>query len=75
MERDLSQQALAIKLCVDRSTVAGWEMGRRLPDATLIRRLSECLNVDIAMLMNAAGMDDENLNVIFSSDSMYFEKS
>ena len=67
-ERDLSQQALAIKLCVDRSTVAGWEMGRRLPDATLIKRLSECLNVDIAMLMNAAGMDDENLNVIMLDD-------
>ncbi|MBR1855128.1 MAG: response regulator [Lachnospiraceae bacterium] len=67
-ERDLSQQALALKLCVDRSTVAGWEMGRRLPDATLIKRLSECLNVDIAMLMNAAGMDDENLNVIMLDD-------
>ena len=68
MERDLSQQALAMKLCVDRSTVAGWEMGRRLPDATLIKRLSECLNVDIAMLMNAAGIDDENLNVIMLAD-------
>ena len=67
-ERDLSQQALAIKLCVDRSTVAGWEMGRRLPDATLIKRLFECLNVDIALLMNAAGMDDENLNVIMLDD-------
>lgn len=67
-ERDLSQQALALKLCVDRSTVAGWEIGRRLPDAVLIKQLSECLNVDIAMLMNAAGMDAENLNVIMLDD-------
>ena len=67
-ERNYSQQSLAEKLCVDRSTIAGWETGRRLPDATLIRRLSECLNVDIAILMNAAGMDKENLNVILLDD-------
>ena len=68
IKQDLSQQALAEKLCVDRSTIAGWETGRRLPDATLIKRLSECLNVDIATLMNAAGMDDDNLNVILLDD-------
>lgn len=67
-ERDFSQQSLAEKLCVDRSTIAGWETGRRLPDATLIKRLSECLNVDIAILMNATGMDDENLNIIMLDD-------
>ena len=67
-ERDFSQQALAEKLCVDRSTVAGWETGRRLPDATLVKRLSECLDVDIAILMNAAGMGGESLNVIMVDD-------
>ena len=68
IKQDLSQQALAEKLCVDRSTIAGWETGRRLPDATLIKRLSDCLNVDIATLMNAAWMDDGNLNVILLDD-------
>lgn len=68
IKQDLSQQSLAEKLCVDRSTIAGWETGRRLPDATLIKRLSESLNVDIATLMNAVGMDDGNLNVILLDD-------
>lgn len=68
MERGFSQQSLAERLCVDRSTIAGWETGRRIPDATLIRRLSECLNVDIAILINVAGMSDEKRNVIMLDD-------
>lgn len=67
-KQDLSQQSLAERLCVDRSTIAGWETGRRLPDVTLIKRLSECLNIDISILMNAAEMADENLNVILLDD-------
>lgn len=67
-KQDLSQQSLAERLCVDRSTIAGWETGRRLPDVTLIKRLSECLNIDISILMNAAEMADETLNVILLDD-------
>ena len=73
-KQDLSQQSLAEKLCVDRSTIAGWETGRRLPDATLIKRLSQCLNVDIAILMNAAGMDDGKPNIILLDDEMIILK-
>ena len=73
-KQNLSQQSLAEKLCVDRSTIAGWETGRRLPDATLIKRLSQCLNVDIAILMNAAGMDDGKPNVILLDDEMIILK-
>lgn len=53
MEKGLSQQALAEKLYVDRSSVASWETGRRVPDATLIARISEQLGVNVADLLLA----------------------
>ena len=34
-EKNLSQQQLADMLFVERSTIANWETGRRIPDAVL----------------------------------------
>ena len=39
-EKGLSQRELAERLFVTRSTVARWENGSRLPDASMISRLS-----------------------------------
>lgn len=50
----LSQQQLATKLFVDRSTVARWESGDRIPDLAIVPRIAECLHVDTATLFNAA---------------------
>ena len=47
VEKGLSQKDLANQIYVTRSTVARWENGSRLPDASMISRLSNCLNVDI----------------------------
>ncbi|HAM15409.1 MAG TPA: hypothetical protein DCP91_06035 [Eggerthellaceae bacterium] len=52
--RGLSQQQLAMKLFVDRSTVARWELGDRIPDLAILPRIAECLKVDIATLLDAA---------------------
>lgn len=38
-ERGLSQQALADKVYVTRSTIARWELGTRVPDAVMIAGL------------------------------------
>ncbi len=68
MEKGLSQQALAEKMYVTRSTVVRWETGSRLPDAATISRLSEVLGVDVNMLLSAASQSDECPNVIMVDD-------
>ena len=67
-EKMLSQQALANKVFVTRSTVARWESGSRLPDALMITRLSEVLDVDANSLFSAAAESDECPNVILVDD-------
>ena len=57
-EKGLSQQQLADRLFVDRSSVAHWEIGRRVPSAALITRLAEILDTDVASLLGA--MEGEN---------------
>ena len=67
-ETGLSQQALADKMYVTRSTVVRWETGSRLPDAAMIARLSEVLDIDVNMLLSAAAQSDECPNVIMVDD-------
>lgn len=59
-EKGLSQQQLAGKMLVDRSSIARWENGTRSPDITLMPRLAECLSVDVSDLLN----DGSGANVI-----------
>ena len=68
-KKGLSQQALADKMYVTRSTIARWENGIRLPDAAMISRLSGVLGVDVNMLLSAAAQSDECPNVIMVDDS------
>ena len=51
MEKGLSQQQFADLIYVDRSTVASWETGRRVPNAVLLARICECLGVDVNIMM------------------------
>lgn len=68
-ERGLSQIQLGKQMFVDNSTVARWENGSRLPDATMITRLAGVLDVDIGMLLSAAAGSDDPPNVIMVDDS------
>ena len=67
-ERGLSQQALADKLFVTRSTVARWESGTRLPDAVMITHLAEVLSVDVNHLLSAAAEGCPCPNVMMVDD-------
>lgn len=68
-EKGLSQQELADKLFITRSTVSRWESGNRLPDAVMITRLAEALGADVSILFAAVEQSDECPNVIMVDDN------
>ncbi len=68
IEKGLSQKDLANQSYVTRSTIARWENGSRLPDAAMISRIANCLDVDVSILMSAAADSDESPNIILVDD-------
>ncbi len=68
-EKNISQRELADKMYVTRSTIARWENGSRLPDITMITRLSKCLDENVSTLLNAASESDEVPYVILLDDT------
>ena len=67
-EKGYSQQQLANKLFVDRTSVANWETGRRMPDALTITQISKCFGVDTDLLMGMAAAKDEEIHVLAMDD-------
>ena len=67
-ERGLSQAQLSEQLYVNRSTVARWENGTRLPDALMIARLSRLLDVDVNTLLSLTVRADSSPCVIMVDD-------
>ncbi len=51
--KGLTQEELAIRLHVVRQTVSKWEKGLSVPDADLLLRLSEVLEVPVAQLLGS----------------------
>ena len=68
IKKGISQQRLADLIHVERSTLASWETGRRLPDAAMISLLSERLGVDAARLLRTSETPDETLRIILVDD-------
>ena len=68
-EKGLSQQELADKLFITRSTVSRWESGNRLPNAVMILRLAIVLGVDGSILFTAVEQSDDRPNVIMVDDN------
>ena len=69
MEKGLSQSQLGKQLFVNHSTVARWESGSRLPDASMIPRLADSLGVDANTLFNLAAKSEDTPHVILVDDS------
>lgn len=67
-EKNLSQQQLAEMLFVERSSIANWETGRRIPDAVLMLRIAKCLNIDINILLESIDNTVEKPNIIMVDD-------
>ncbi|MBR5111617.1 MAG: helix-turn-helix domain-containing protein [Clostridia bacterium] len=67
-EKGLSQQQLAVKMMVDRSSIARWENGTRSPDITLMPRLAECLGVDVSDLLDDGSADHAIPRIILVDD-------
>lgn len=63
---------LAERMYVDRSTVARWENGSRMPDAMMITRIARSLGVDVSILLYAAAESDYSPNVIMVDDRKIF---
>ena len=68
MEKGLSQQQLAELIHVDRTTVTNWETGRRLPDAEMLTRISDTLDIDVSYLISASSNQSNTPNVIMIDD-------
>lgn len=68
IEKGISQQELADRMFVTRSTISRWESGHRLPDLAMIYRLAEVMDADVNVLLSAAAQSDDCPNVIMVDD-------
>ena len=69
-EKGLTQIQLGNLMFVNKSTVARWETGVRLPDAAMITRLSKVLGAGVGTLLSAAAESEEFPNIILVDDNM-----
>ncbi len=69
-EKGLSQVQLGNLMFVNKSTVARWETGLRLPDAAMITRLSRILGVGVGTLLSAASESEGSPNIILVDDNI-----
>lgn len=60
-EKKMTQQELANKLCVTDRAISHWENGRRLPDISLLKNLSEVFEVSITEILNGHRMTIKEL--------------
>lgn len=58
-ERGLTQESLAIKLNVVRQTVSKWENGAAVPDADMLCRIADALDVSVAELLGSPERKDK----------------
>ena len=69
IKKGLTQIQLANLMFVNKATISKWESGSRLPDATMITRLAEVLEVDVGTLLSATVESNESLNIIMVDDN------
>ena len=68
-KKGMSQQDFADCLPVSRSSVANWEADRRLPNATIIAKIAEILDIEITELLDSANEEGTRPTVIIVDDN------
>jgi transcriptional regulator with XRE-family HTH domain len=66
LEKNLSQQDLADRLKISKSSVSMYERGEREPDFEMLENIADLFNVDIDFLL---GRTDKTTKVISDGDS------
>lgn len=59
-QKGLSQEVLAIKLHVVRQTISKWEKGLSVPDADMLLRLADILEVPVSQLLGGSIGGEQN---------------
>ncbi len=68
MKKGYSQRRLAELMSVSHSAIANWEVGKRLPDISMISRLAECLGVEAYVLLDELREGKEPPNILVVED-------
>ncbi len=61
-KKGLSQEALAVRLNIVRQTVSKWEKGLSVPDADLLVKLADVLDVSVAELLGGNHPNSKDTN-------------
>lgn len=69
-DHKLTQEDLATKLKVDRSTVANWEQGRRKPDADVFTLLARVFDVSLEYLLDTPVADESVRSFMRQAESI-----
>ncbi len=68
-QRNLSQQELADLMVVSRAAIANWESGNRLPDLSMLTRMSRCLGIEPFFLLDALGVPEHDVHILVVEDA------
>ena len=71
IKNGISQQQIADRLFVSRSSVANWESGRRKPDLVIILRLAKIFNIDPSSLIDTMDAGSVAPEVIVVDDERF----
>ncbi len=67
-KKNISQSHLAVLVGVERSAIAHWESGDRVPGTKYLVRLAEVLGVDVSTLLSETPVGEELTTVIIVDD-------
>lgn len=67
-EKGITQQKLASMMYINRSSIARWESGLRVPDMLQLSRLAKCLDVEVSFLISGEMLSQRVPTVIIVDD-------